>query len=269
MSVSVFRQCELPSYTAEAKLYRKAVRYTSRRRNRQSYSRNQPDCLMTSIGSDSKLTPEAVERVRAELQTYVDALADQMPPESGKRMKDMMAFRTSITAETDRGAALMSAAYLEGKVKELIESRLVQEKKTLRRVFDFNGPIGTFSSRIDFAYLLGILPKNACRDLHTIRAIRNQFAHHAAPLSFKDKNIDLLCERLMFHGVKDAAGPDSKFRRTVMGLLTYITLAFDKIESIEAEQDYEIQDRTEAYRMVSSVFTRITGAEYPIKHHHE
>ena len=224
---------------------------------------------MTSTGPDSKLTPEAVERVRAELQTYVDALAEQMPAESGKRMKDMMAFRTSITAETNRGAALMSAAYLDDKVKELIQNRLVQDKKTLRRAFDFNGPLGTFSSRIDFSYLLGILLKNACRDLHTIRAIRNQFAHHAAPLSYEDKEIKPLCERLIFHGVKDAAGPDSKFRRTVMGLLTYITLAFDKIAFIEAEKDYEIQDRTEAYRMVSSVFTRITGAEYPIKHHHE
>jgi DNA-binding MltR family transcriptional regulator len=224
---------------------------------------------MTSTGPDSKLTPEAVERVRAELQTYVDALAEQISPKSGKRMKDIMAFRTSITAETDRGAALMSAAYLDDKVKELIENRLVQDKKTLRRAFQFNGPLGTFSSRIDFAYLLGILPKNACRDLHTIREIRNQFAHHAAPLSYEDNEIKPFCERLIFHGVKDAAEPDSKFRRTVMGLLAYITLAFDKIASIEAEQDYEIQDRTEAYRIASSVFTRITGAEYPIKHHHE
>lgn len=224
---------------------------------------------MTSTDPESKLTHETVERVRAELQTYVDSLAEQLPPESGKRMKDMLAFRTSITAETDRGAALMSAAYLDDKVKELIEKRLVQNKKTLRRAFDFNGALGTFSSRIDFAYLLGILPKNACLDLHTIRAIRNQFAHHAAPLSYEDQKIKSLCERLVFHGVKDAAGPDSKFRRTVMGLLTYITLAFDKITSIEAEQDYEIQDRTEAYRLVSSVFTRITGADYPIKHHHE
>lgn len=224
---------------------------------------------MSPTDLDPKLKPEAVEKVQAELQNYLDSLTKQLPPESGKRMKDMMAFRMSITAETDRGAALMSAAYLDDKVKELIEKRLVQNKKSLRRAFDFNGPLGTFSSRIEFAYLLGILPKNACRDLHTIRAIRNQFAHHAAPLSYEDENIKPFCEKLIFHGVKDAAGPDSKFRRTVMGLLTYILLAFDKVAPLEAELDYEIQDRTEAYRLVSGIFTKITGADYPIKHHHE
>lgn len=224
---------------------------------------------MTTSVPDPDFTPETVEKVRAEVQSVVDALAEQLPAESGKRVKDMIAFRTSITEETDRGAVLMSAAYLDDKLKELIERRLVQDRKIVKRAFDFNGPLGTFSARIDFAYLLGILPKNACRDLHTVRAIRNQFAHHASPLSYVDEKVKLLCERLVFHGVKDAAGPDSKFRRSVMGLLTYITLAFEKTTALEAENDYEIQDRTEAYRLVSTIFTKLTGAEYPIKHHHE
>lgn len=163
----------------------------------------------------------------------------------------------------------MSAAYLDDKLKELIEKRLVQDKKIARRAFDFNGALGTFSSRIDFAYLLGVIPKNAQRDLHTIRAIRNQFAHHASPLSYEDEKVKPLCDRLVFHGVKNAAGPDSKFRRSVMGLLSYITLAFEKITPLEAEPDYEILDRTDAYQTVAKVFTDITGAEYPLKHHHE
>lgn len=224
---------------------------------------------MTATTSDAGITSETVERVREEIQTIIDALAEKMPPEAGQRMKEVLSFRTSITSETDRGAVLMSAAYLDDKLKELIEKRLVQDKKIARRAFDFNGALGTFSSRIDFAYLLGIIPKNAQRDLHTIRAIRNQFAHHASPLSYADEKVKPLCDRLAFHGVKDAAGPDSKFRRSVMGLLSYVTLAFEKIGPLEAEPDYEIPDRTDAYQAVAKVFTEITGAEYPLKHHHE
>ncbi len=218
---------------------------------------------------DSGITPKTVEKVWAEVQTIVNALTEKMPPGAGQRMKDVLSFRTSISSETDRGAVLMSAAYLDDKLKELIEKRLVQDKKISRRVFDLNGALGTFSSRIDFAYLLGIIPKNARRDLHTIRAIRNQFAHHASPLSYDHTKVKPLCDKLTFHGVKDVAGPDSKFRRSVMGLLSYITLAFEKIKPLEAEPSYQIPDRTEAYQTVAQVFSATTGVEYPLKHHHE
>lgn len=163
----------------------------------------------------------------------------------------------------------MSAAYLDDKLKELIQKRLVQSKSISRRAFEFNGALGTFSSRIDFAYLLGIIAKNAHGDLHAIRGIRNQFAHYAAPLSYEDEKVKTLCDRLAFHGVKDATEAGSKFRRTVMGLLTYITLLLEKTASIEPAPDYRIEDRKEAYHIVSKIFTDITGTEYPLKHQHE
>lgn len=223
--------------------------------------------------SDSKETAhvstEVYEKVRTELQNLVDHVAAQMPPEVGLRMKEVIAFRTSITSETDRGAALMAAAFMDDKLKLLLEKKLVQDKKISRRAFDFNGPLGTFSSRIDFSYLLGLLPKNAQRDLHTIRAIRNKFAHHAAPLSFENEEVKNLCDRLVFHGVKDVASGGSKFRRSVMGLLSLIMLTFEDLRPIEVATEYEIPDRTDAYKAVSKVFTQITGAEYPLKHEHE
>ncbi len=224
---------------------------------------------MTTPDSEPEISEEIYDKLRAEMQAMVDGLAAQIPGKAGARMKEVMAFRTSITSESDRGAVLMSAAYLDDQLKELLEKRLVEDRKISRRAFDFNGPLGTFSSRIDFAYLLGVIPKNARSDLHIIRAIRNQFAHHAAPLSYEDENVRPLCDRLVFHGVKDEATGGSKFRRSVMGLLSYITVAFDKITHIEPAADYEIPDRTEAYKTVAKIFTDITGAEYPLKHEHE
>lgn len=221
--------------------------------------------------SDTKprIASEKVELLRTHVQNVIDDVAAKLQPEASQRMKDVVSFRTSITEETDRGAVLMSAAYLDDKLRELIELRLVQDTKIIRRAFDFNGPLGSFSSRINFAYLLGLLPKNAMRDLHTIREIRNQFAHYAAPLSYDHEKVKLLCERLVFHGVKDAAEPGAKFRRSVMGLLTLITLAFEKVQPLATEPDYEIPDRTDTYKTVAEIFTKLSGDEYPLKHHHE
>lgn len=212
---------------------------------------------------------DAYERVAAELDARMQGMLALLPPKGRSVMEEVMTFRKSITAETDRGAVLMAAAFLDDKLKLLLQQRMVQDKKLGRQVFEFNGPLGTFSARINLAYLFGIIPKNAVRDLHTIRAIRNQFAHHASPLSYEDEKIAPLCNRLVFHGVRAVTDPGAKFRRTVMGLLSYIVIGIQDIASIEAAEDYEIQSRFDAYKEVSEVFTRVTGEEYPVKHHHE
>ena len=224
---------------------------------------------MTTPDPKQPFTLETYEKMQAEMHVVVDRLAAQMPGKAGARMKDVLSFRKSITSESDRGAVLMSAAYLDDQLKELLAKRLVQDKKISRRAFDFNGPLGTFSSRIDFAYLLGILPKNARLDLHIIRAIRNQFAHYAAPLSYEDEKVKPLCNRLVFHGSKIEVSGGAKFRRSVMGLLSHINLAFEKTSHIEVAAEFEIPDRIEDYETASKIFTKMPGAENPLKHEYE
>src|SRR4051812_2613930 len=137
---------------------------------------------MSELEPVEKPSRETMRKVLIAMREELRQVADQLPPGPRERAKEVMDFRASITEETDRGAVLMAAAFLDEKLKELIQRRMVADKKVSRRAFEFNGPLGTFSSRIDFAYLIGLIPKNAQKDLHTIRAIRNQFAHQAAPL---------------------------------------------------------------------------------------
>ena len=225
---------------------------------------------MSSQDNLSNASPEvATERAVAEMEARMQLMLAALPPEGRGVMEEVMTFRKSITVETDRGAVLMAAAFLDDKLKSLIERRMVQDRKVARRAFEFNGPLGTFSARINLAYLFGIIPKNAQRDLHTIRAIRNEFAHHAAPLSYDDEKIAPLCDRLVFYGVRPVAAPGTKFRRAVMGLLSYIALDNRDLVPIEAAKDFEIESRAEAYKEVSEVYTRVTGKEYPLKHEHE
>lgn len=56
--------------------------------------------------------------------------------------------------------------------------------------------MGSFSSRIDMAYLLGALTDNEYHDLHLIRRIRNKFGHVATQLSFDTQSIRSQCSEL-------------------------------------------------------------------------
>jgi len=66
-----------------------------------------------------------------------------------------------------------------------------------------SSPLSNFSAKIDLACLLGMCSRNIAKDLHTIREIRNDFAHNIlakdnAKLSFnsghiKDKCMSLRC----------------------------------------------------------------------------
>lgn len=52
-----------------------------------------------------------------------------------------------------------------------------------------NAPLSNFSSRIDFAFRIGIISHQLARDIHIIRKIRNDFAHSYEPRTFEDGKI--------------------------------------------------------------------------------
>jgi len=215
---------------------------------------------------------EERKKARAGLLAVRDnmmSLAAELPGPFGDQMREVMEFRISLTSETDRGSVLMAAAFLDDRLKLLLAARLINDRKLSRRAFEFNGPLGTFSSRIDFSYLLGLLPKNAQRDLHLVRSIRNKFAHVAAPIGFDNSEVKPLCDSLVFHGVQKGTEPGAKFRRSAMALLTIILAATNEAEHIIARPDADVPDRTEAYEAVSAIWAEATGGlPYPIEHHH-
>lgn len=131
-------------------------------------------------------------------------------------------FRRTLDAETDRGCALMAGAYLDEQLKKLIAKNLVSNKKVQEKVFDVNGPLGTFSSRIDFAFLLGLIGSRARGDLHLIRRIRNDFGHTSRPMSFQEPSIADRCKELYHDASSSAIPPRKKFIRVVLGVLGVI-----------------------------------------------
>jgi hypothetical protein len=52
-----------------------------------------------------------------------------------------------------------------------------------------NAPLGTFSSRIEMSYRIGLISVKFTRDLHLVRKIRNDFAHNIHGCSFEDVKV--------------------------------------------------------------------------------
>src|SRR5215471_683584 len=97
---------------------------------------------------------------------------------------DVLRFRETLDAETDRGCALMAAAYLASLLEKLIRASLIGDIKKADELLGVSKPLGSFSSRIDLAHLLGHIGKSEHRDLQLIRKIRNDFGHTSNPLDF-------------------------------------------------------------------------------------
>jgi len=81
----------------------------------------------------------------------------------------------SLSAESDRGCALIAAAHLDAALGVLLNQFFATPAP--EEFFKGSGPLATFSSRIDLSFCLGLIPTYIRRDLDLIRSIRNEFAH--------------------------------------------------------------------------------------------
>jgi hypothetical protein len=134
-------------------------------------------------------------------------------------------FRELLDGESDRGCGLAAAAYLDSELARLLRGYLVDDKKVLDGLFDASGALSSFSSRIDLAYLLGLIPPIAARDLHLIRKIRNEFAHIPGNLTFEYPSIASRCKELHHDIFKEDLPPRDKFMRVATGVAAFIHVA--------------------------------------------
>ncbi len=101
-----------------------------------------------------------------------------------------------ISKQTDRGAALIATAYLEGRLSGAIKARLVRDATIESRFFKGQGPLASLSAKIDMGYLLGVYEQDVRRFLRTVKDIRNAFAHRPEPMDFKSQKIKDLCSNI-------------------------------------------------------------------------
>jgi DNA-binding MltR family transcriptional regulator len=118
-----------------------------------------------------------------------------LPDQSIDLVREWHDVMQELQSESDRGAALMGAAYLDTALKSLIQANLAGGNVVVDKLLNVpNAPLGTFSSRIAMAYGLGLIGPNYFRTLESIREIRNAFAHFRRRFTFEDKEIKEMIE---------------------------------------------------------------------------
>jgi hypothetical protein len=110
----------------------------------------------------------------------------------------LMAAFGDIDTSSDRAAAIVAAAFLEDHLAIALKRRFHEDKKTIEDTFRNSGPLGNFAAKIDMAFLIGLCSKTACDELHTIRTIRNEFAHKGLTRDFNSRRVRDLANNLTF-----------------------------------------------------------------------
>lgn len=148
------------------------------------------------------------------------------------RIRQANAMLDSWRAESDRGAALVAAAFLDDLIEELVRARMVPLKKVQERLLGYPGSLANGSARLDLAYALGWIGPEAYSDLSTLRRIRNHFAHSPRNSSFDEDKTRDLCKNLTVPGVTGWSFP-GKDRFLVAALLQGLRLSQAIERSVE------------------------------------
>jgi hypothetical protein len=111
-------------------------------------------------------------------------------------VKDLANFVDELKRETDRGLPLVGAALIDDRLQETLRSFFC-EGRTSSKLLDLaNAPLGTFSSRIQACYALGLIDDHEFAEIELIRKVRNEFAHANHGTSFQTERVKGLCSTL-------------------------------------------------------------------------
>jgi DNA-binding MltR family transcriptional regulator len=101
---------------------------------------------------------------------------------------------------SDRAVAMIATAIVEERLGRALAANLVRDTKTATRIsaefFQPSGQLGSFGSKINFGYLIGIYGEGGYSDLSNVRRIRNDFAHKLKIKTFDDQSIRQRCMNL-------------------------------------------------------------------------
>ena len=79
---------------------------------------------------------------------------------------------------SDRAVAIIAATLVEARLKTALFEKFQRHEKLEKEMFRSTGPLGSFSAKIDMAFMMKIISLGAHRDLENMKNIRNRFAHY-------------------------------------------------------------------------------------------
>ena len=113
-------------------------------------------------------------------------------------LPDTAALSDEISGESDRAVVILIATLLADALEFLLVQRLIiqPDKTQMDHIFRFEGPLGSFSSRIEISYLFGFIDEVTRSQLNDIREMRNACAHTKHPITFSVPALANVAKRL-------------------------------------------------------------------------
>ncbi len=148
-------------------------------------------------------------------------------------------FFDEFNNESPRAAVILSCAFLDTLLRDLIATQLVDNKAVIDELLGSekkaDRPLSSFGARITTAYLLGLINKEQYQDLKYIKTIRNKFAHELHGFSFDNGEIIKLCNMLqspkMLEGFPIMENQDHKRKYIIAASLLLMQLGICILEA--------------------------------------
>ncbi len=153
-------------------------------------------------------------------------------------------FKDLLKGESDRGLALVGHAYLDDALDEFLHAYFLDDPEVVRQLLRQGGPIGSFKTRCDLAYALGLLGPDMFSDLDQIREIRNEFAHRYSSLDFSTSPAFDRCQNLKIPNLNDPEkkwAPRDRFIMAVSLLASHFLSQMKKTPHREVGKDFRVQ----------------------------
>jgi hypothetical protein len=136
----------------------------------------------------------------------------------------------SYTTDWDTTAVILMGSALD----DVLRFRLMRHlcfkptKDEFDHIFRFEGPLGTFSSRMELAFLFGMIDDATFEQLNLIRELRNASAHSKYGFSFSDLVLRNVVMRL-FAPLGVVPTPDNAADKIKPAFLTECTFLYHTV----------------------------------------
>ena len=183
----------------------------------------------------------------------IDTISQDESEKRSRDLHDFSEFVNEFKKESDRAAVILGASKLDQILGMILTKHLIACPTSSDDLFDNNGPLGTFSSKINMCFRLGLIDSELCRAIHLTRKIRNSFAHevYGAKLdsgSHKDRIKSLVANIknskhftwLKDYFFKDVNASRADFSTALGVLIVRLEAVLESIETISAENAYHI-----------------------------
>jgi len=115
-------------------------------------------------------------------------MASQQPNHSPELLAAQAAKRIALQMlqERGRGAVLVGVARVDASLERVLQAVLQPSPGGRDALFQPDRPLGSFGAKISLAHRLGLIDQPVERALHTLRRVRNTFAHSSESAALSD-----------------------------------------------------------------------------------